>query len=344
MAKKVHPAGGRRRAVPGNRDFARVPTTMRAAAIDRFGGPNALKLQMLSVPSLAPDEVLIAVHTAGVGSWDAEMRAGWSPDGKRPRFPLVLGTDGSGTIAAVGSRVRRFAVGDHVYAYSFANPKGGFYAEYVAVAAVKVGRPPPVLTMREAGAIPTTGLTALQGIDDVLRVKRGEAVVVHGAAGGVGSLALQFAKMHGARVLATASGKDGLAFVRRLGADAAVDGRHADLHAAAIDFAPEGVDAVLALAGGKPLQQLMDAVRRGGRVAYPNGIEPAPRKRRGIRVESYDGASGVREFERLGKAVERAKLKVRIAASFSLEDAAAAHRRIAAGHVLGKIVLRVRGR
>src|SRR6267142_5371898 len=153
MAKKVHPTGGRRRAVPGNRDFARVPTTMRAAAIDRFGGPNVLKLQILPVPSLAPDEVLIAVHTAGVGSWDAEMRAGWSPDGTRPRFPFVLGTDGSGTIAAVGSRVRRFAVGDHVYAYSFANPKGGFYAEYVAVAAVKVGLPPSLLTMREAGAI-----------------------------------------------------------------------------------------------------------------------------------------------------------------------------------------------
>jgi NADPH:quinone reductase-like Zn-dependent oxidoreductase len=317
---------------------------MRAAAIDRFGGPNVLRLQILPVPPVAPDEVLIAVHTAGVGRWDADMRAGWLPDGKRPRFPLVLGTDGSGNIAAVGARVRRFTVGDRVYSYSFANPKGGFYAEYVAVAAVNVGQPPAVLTMRQAGAIPTTGLTALQGIDDVLRVKRAEAVVVHGASGGVGSLALQFAKMRGARVLATASEKDGLAFVRGLGADVAVDGRHADLRAAALDFAPDGVDAVLALAGGKPLERLLDAVGRGGRVAYPNGVEPAPRKRRGIRVESYDGTPGVREFERLGKAVEAAKLKVRIAASFSLEEAAQAHRRLAAGHVLGKIVLRVRGR
>jgi NADPH:quinone reductase-like Zn-dependent oxidoreductase len=317
---------------------------MRAAALDRFGGPSVLKLQTLPVPSLDADEVLIAVHTAGVGGWDADMRAGWSPDGKPSRFPLVLGTDGSGTIAAVGSRVRRFTVGDRVYAYSFANPKGGFYAEYVAVAAVNVGLPPARLTMREAGAVPTTGLTALQGIDDVLRVKRGEAVVIHGAAGGVGSLALQFAKRHGARVLATASGKDGLAFVRRLGADAAVDGRHADLRAAALEFAPDGIDAVLALAGGKPLTQLMDAVRRGGRVAYPNGVEPEPRKRRGIRIESYDGTPGVREFERLGRAIEEAKLKVPIAASFPLEEAAQAHRRLAAGHVLGKIVLRVRGR
>jgi NADPH2:quinone reductase len=334
----------RRRLRTGNRDVSRVPMRMRAAAINRFGGPDVLELQMLPVPSVDPDEVLIAIHTAGVGSWDADMRAGWSPDGKRPRFPLVFGTDGSGNIAAVGSRVRRFAVGDRVYSYSFANPKGGFHAEYVAVAAANVAQPPPLLTMRHAGAIPTTGLTALQGIDDVLRVKRGEAVVVHGAAGGVGSLALQFAKMRGARVLATASGRDGLTFVRRLGADVAVDARHADLRAAALDFAPDGVDAVLALAGGKPLERLLDAVRRGGRVAYPNGVEPAPRKRRGINVESYDGTPGVREFERLGKAVEAAKLKVRIAAWFSLDEAAQVHKRLAAGHVLGKIVLRVRGR
>jgi NADPH:quinone reductase-like Zn-dependent oxidoreductase len=102
---------------------------MRAAAIDRFGGPEILTLHVLPVPDVDPAEVLMAVHTAGVGSWDADMRGGWLPDGARPRFPLVLGTDGSGTVAAVGSRVRRFAPGDTVYSYSFANPKGGFYAE-----------------------------------------------------------------------------------------------------------------------------------------------------------------------------------------------------------------------
>ena len=298
----------------------------------------------MPVPALDEDEVLIAVNTAGVGSWDADMREGWFPDGKRPRFPLVLGTDGSGRIAALGNRVRRFSLGDTVYSYNFANPKGGFYAEYVAVAANNVGWPPERLSLREAGAIPTTGLTALQGIDDVLRVRRGEAVVIHGASGGVGSLAVQFAKMRGARVLATASGRDGLSFVRRLGADAAADGRRQDLRAAAEEFAPDGIDAVLALAGGRALEQIVKAVARGGRVAYPNGVEPAPRKRPGIRIASYDARPGVREFERLGRAVEAARLRVPIAASYALEDAAKAHRRLAAGHVLGKIVLRVRRR
>ena len=93
-----------------------VPTTMRAAAIDRYGGPEVLTIHVLPVPKLDAGEVLIAVHTAGVGGWDADIRAGWSPGG-RPHFPLVLGTDGSGTVAAVGSHVRRFKRGDKVYAY-----------------------------------------------------------------------------------------------------------------------------------------------------------------------------------------------------------------------------------
>jgi NADPH:quinone reductase-like Zn-dependent oxidoreductase len=107
-------------------------------------------------------EVLIKMHTAGVGGWDAEMRAGWSPSG-RTSFPLVLGTDGSGKVAAMGSHIRKFKIGDPVYAYSFDNPKGGFYAEYVAVAEAKVAAVPRGLNLEEAGAIPTTGLTALQG-------------------------------------------------------------------------------------------------------------------------------------------------------------------------------------
>lgn len=317
---------------------------MRAAVLHRFGGPEVLTLQVVPVPALDASEVLIAVHTAGVGSWDADMREGWWPDSDRPELPLVLGTDGSGTIAAVGSRVRRFRPGERVYAYSFANPKGGFYAEYVAVAADKVGRPPANLSLAEAGAIPTTGLTAIQGVDDVLQITRGESVVIHGAAGGVGSLALQFAKMRGARVLATASGRDGIAFVRELGADAAVDGRRDDLAAAALGFAPGGVDAVLAFAGGKPLTRLLDGVRHGGRLAFPNGVEPAPRKRRGVSVQSYDAMPGVRQFERLGRAIAAARLEVPIAASYPLAQAAKAHARLAKGHVLGKIVLRVRDR
>jgi NADPH:quinone reductase-like Zn-dependent oxidoreductase len=313
---------------------------MRAAAIDRFGGPEVILVRTLPVPALDATEVLIAVDTAGVASWDAAMRDGWSPSGST-RFPLVLGTDGSGIVAAVGSRVRRFKVGERVYGYCFDNPKGGFYAEYVAVPGTNAAPLPTNLDLLDAGAVPAIGLTALQGVDDALRVKRGQTVIVHGASGGVGHLALQFAKLRGARVLAAASGEDGVALVRRLGADAVVDGKRADVAAAARSFAPDGVDAVLALVGGDSLERCLDAVRDGGRLAYPNGVEPEPKKHSGVEFVTYDAIAGPREFEKLGRAIEDARLKVHILATYPLSDAAKAHQRLAEGHILGKIVLRI---
>jgi NADPH:quinone reductase-like Zn-dependent oxidoreductase len=316
-----------------------IPSIMRAAALDRFGGPEVLTIHELPVPTLDANEILIAVHTAGVGSWDADMRDGWWPEGE-PSFPLVLGSDGSGTVVDAGPSVRHLAIGDRVYSYSFANPKGGFYAEYVAVAAENAAHIPSTLSMKEAGSAATVGLTALQGIDDALRVKRDEIVIIHGATGGVGSLAIQFAKMRGARVIATARGEDGLQFARRLGADDAVDGHDGDIAAAARRFSSKGVDAVLATVGSG-LDRVIDAVRKGGRVAYPNGVEPVPEERPGIEIISYDGRSGVREFEALNEAIDQRIVVVPIAVEFPLDQAARAHQRLAAGHVLGKIVLRV---
>jgi NADPH:quinone reductase-like Zn-dependent oxidoreductase len=221
---------------------------MFAAAIDRFGGPEELTGYALPVPSLDAGEVLIAVDTAGVGPWDADVREGYFA-GRKPHFPLVLGFDGAGTVAAVGSRVRRLKVGDEVYSYNWENPKGGFYAEYVAVPADKVA--PIPRRPRHAGAIPITGLTALQGIDDALKLKKSETIIIHGASGGVGTLAIQFARLRGARVFATASGNEGVELVLEMGAHAAVDGkRTVDIDDQARQFAPDGVDAVLALAGG----------------------------------------------------------------------------------------------
>jgi NADPH:quinone reductase len=319
----------------------RIPQIMPAAAIDHFGGPEVLTEHIVPVPKIDATEVLIALDTAGVGPWDADIRAGWFPR-RKPRFPLVLGTDGSGVVAEVGTRVRRLKVGDKVYSYSWANPKGGFYAEYVAVASDEVAHIPAHLDLEHAGAIATTGLTALQGIDNALAIKRGETIIIHGASGGVGTLAIQFAKLRGARVLATASGLDGLELVRDMGADTAVDARHQDVVEVARSFAPEGADAILALAGGDELEHAIETLRPGGRLAYPNGIEPEPKKRRGMKFIPYDGVAGVHEFRRLNIAVEAAKLKVPIAEAFPLVKADKAHERLAEGHVLGKIVLRIR--
>jgi NADPH2:quinone reductase len=294
---------------------------MRAAAIDRFGPPAALTLHTLPVPQPGPNEILMAVHAAGVGVWDASIRGGsWRPYG-RAKFPLVLGTDGAGIVVARGAGARRLRVGERVYAYDYANPKGGFYAEYVAVRERNAARVPAVLAvldLLQAGAAVTTGLTALQGIDDVLHVRRGETVLIFGASGAVGTLAIQFAKRHGARVLATASGRAAAALVRRLSASAAIDARSADADDELRKLAPDGIDAALALAGGSALERFLEQVRPGGRVAYPKGVESESRRRRKIRFTAYDAEVGPREFAKLGRAVREARLRVPIAAEYPL--------------------------
>jgi NADPH:quinone reductase-like Zn-dependent oxidoreductase len=120
-----------------------------------------------------------------------------------------------------------------------------------------------------------------------------------------------------------------------------VDGHHEDFVEAAFGFAPKGVDAALVLGSSESVLRCLDSLRPGGRLAYPNGVEPAPEKRHGIKIISYDAKAGVREFERLNRAIRKINLQVPIAAEFPLEDAAKADRRISQGHVLGKIILRI---
>ena len=316
-------------------------TTMKAAAIDGFGPPSVFKFRALPVPELGPGDVLIALHAAGVGTWDTDIRAGWWPEG-RPKFPLVLGSDGAGIIEAKGSRVRRFNIGDPVWASEFINPKGGFYAEYVVVNAEHVGRVPKRLDLAHAGAAVATGLTALQGIDDHLRVRRGETVLIFGASGAVGTLAVQFAKWRGARVLATASGRAATMLMRRLGASGVFDPRSKRGLEQLRELAPDGIDAVLALANGGALERCLELVLPGGRVAYPNGVEPEPRRRPKIRLLAYDGTAGPHEFARLNRAVDEARLEVPIAAVYSLAQAAKAHERLKRGRVVGRVALRIR--
>ena len=320
---------------------ADIYTSMKAAAIDQFGPPEVLTMHTLPVLKPGPNEVVIALHAAGVGFWDAKIRDGsWA--GSPVKFPLVPGADGAGFIADKGARVQGFQPGDRVWASSYENPKGGFYAEYVTVDAGKVALAPKQLTLPEAAAAVVTGLTALQGIADVLHVQKGETILIFGATGAVGSLAVQFAKHHGARVIGTASGSDAGAFLRKLGADEIVDARGHDAVEQLRALVPDGLDAVLALAGGGILDQCLELVRSGGRIAYPNGVDPVPAKRHGLTVHAYNGESGPGEFERLEHAVTETGLKVPIAATFSLDQAAKAHERLEKGHVLGRIVLQIR--
>jgi NADPH:quinone reductase-like Zn-dependent oxidoreductase len=314
---------------------------MQAAAIDRFGPPSELTIHTLPVPKPARGEVLIEVHAAGVGIWDAQIRAGTWATGTE-RFPLVLGADGAGVVVARGPGVERFHFGDDVWAYAYENPKGGFYAEYVVVNEENVGRVPEPLDLLHAGAGCVTGLTALQGIDDHLAVELGETVLIFGASGAVGTLAIQFAKRTRATVVGTGSGPAAMALVRELGADHVFDARDNDGLALLPRLAPNGFDKALVLAGGETLERCLDHVNAGGRIAYPNGVEPEPRKRPEIRVIAYDAEGGVPQFHALERAVEESRLRVPIAQTFPLAEAARAHERLEQGHVLGRIVLQIR--
>jgi NADPH:quinone reductase len=317
-----------------------IPTEMRAAAIDRFGPPSVLRPRMLPVPQPGPRELLIALNAAGVGSWDESMRDGSWSEG-HTKFPLVIGTDGAGIVVAKGARVTRFRVGDRVYAASSDNPKGGFYAQYVVVTESHVARMPPRLDFLHAAALAYPGLTALQGVYDILDVRRGDTILIFGASGALGTLAVQFAKHRGARVIGTASGRAAQSLVRRLGASAVVDARDPVVVDKLLKLAPDGIDAGLALAGGDELERCLTLVRTGGRVAYPNGVEPEPRHRRGIRVRGYDAKNDRGELARLNRMINAMRLRVPIAASFPLARAADAHRR-QHDHVIGRIVLRIR--
>jgi NADPH:quinone reductase-like Zn-dependent oxidoreductase len=315
--------------------------TMKAAAIDRFGGPDELTLHTLSVPQIAPDEVLIRVDTAGVGEWDPWVREGEFAEitGQKPRFPYVLGSDGSGTVAARGARVNRFREGDKVYGYHELSAKNGFYAEYAVINADDVAPLPKGLTLEAAGAMPADAITGLCGLD-LLSIEAGDDVVVFGASGGIGHIAVQLAQRMGARVLAVASGDDGVALVARIGADATVEGHRGDVAAAVRAFAPDGIDAALLTASGDGLDDVLNGLRKGARVAYPNGVEPAPSARPGVTMQAYDGRATPELFERLNRWIEAGPFTVCVSNMYPLDRAAEAHRAVDRHHV-GKVALKV---
>ncbi|MEO1237578.1 MAG: NADP-dependent oxidoreductase, partial [Planctomycetota bacterium] len=312
-------------------------------------GVDRLQVREVATPQLDAGEVLIAVEYADVAVWDPEEREGELAAmaeqiyGQPPGFPLVLGSDGAGRIVAVGEGVDASRIGQRVYAGVFLSPKGGFYAEYTAVPASSAAAIPSGLSSREASSLGGDAVTALCGLDNTLKLRDGETVLIFGAGGGIGHAALQLAKRMGARVLAIASGPDGVELAQRLGADHAIDGRRDDIAEAAKAFAPTGIDAALLTAGGEAARQSLGTLRAGGRAAYPTGIEPVPEAPENTALHQFDGNGTPDVTDRLNQLIEAESdvpFHVEIARSFPMDEVAHAHRMLDQ-HYLGKLALQV---
>jgi NADPH:quinone reductase-like Zn-dependent oxidoreductase len=314
-----------------------IPTKMKAAAVDRFGPPTNVHTELLPVPRLGTKEVLVEVAVAGVGVWDPYLIDG-SFQTRKPRFPEVFGSDGAGTVAAIGSGVKRFAVGDRVYGWGFGNAKGGFFAEYAAIRDKDLSPIPDNLSFAEAGVLAVAGITALQGLDK-LGIQAGEDVMIFGASGGVGHVAVQLAKRLGLRVFATASHEDGVELAIRVGADAVAEG-HRQFVPAAREFAPDGFAGALVFASGDGWKHALQLVARGGRVAWPNGVEPTPRVPRGVKRVPYDGEATPKALERLSALVSRGPFHVEIPRVYGLDEAAQALQDVQRHHI-GKLAIHI---
>ncbi|MGP4102753.1 quinone oxidoreductase family protein [Nonomuraea sp. KM90] len=316
-----------------------VVPQMNAVVLDRFGGVDELSPRRIPLPEVGDDDVLIRVEFAGVGSWDAVEREG-DYDGAfgiPSTFPYVLGWDAAGTVAAVGRNVTRFDVGERVYASTMPLPRGGAYAEYAVVEAEFVARVPDRLPTEQAGAMAWDALTALSGLD-LLGLRPDETLMVFGASGGIGHQAVQLARHSGIRVLAVASGDDGVALARRLGADAVIDGRKVDVLAAAFEFAPGGLDGALVTVGGETAERSLRAIKSSGRIAWPNGCVPVPVTPPDATVSYYDGDRTA--TDRLNAIIEASSFEVHVARTFPMERVKDAHRALN-DHYVGKLALKV---
>ncbi|HXZ24480.1 MAG TPA: NADP-dependent oxidoreductase [Methanomassiliicoccales archaeon] len=308
---------------------------MRAVVIERFGGPEVLKIKEIAVPTPGRGDVLIRVDSAGVGEWDPWLRDG----GMGGKLPMILGTDGAGRVVAVGATVKGFKVGDLVYGYALDAPKGGFYAEYAAIPQGCVALRPKTVDRYEAGALAASAVTALIGLEK-LKLRKGDSLAILGASGGVGHVALQLAKRMGARVFAVASKEDGVELVRSLGADESVDGRSSGLIKATRSFAPDGFDHVIAFANSSALKPLMAHVRKGGGIAYPWGVEPEPQGSKGVKVSVYNGVPERKLYDRLDELMGKGRFRVAIGGEYSLEDIQQAHKDVLKHHI-GKLLLTI---
>lgn len=315
---------------------------MKAIAIREFGGRDKLEPMDLPVPEVGKGEILVRVKGAGVNPVDWKIREGWLTDLFPHRFPLIPGWDAAGIVERIGPGVTRFRVGDEVFAYC-RKPvvQGGAYAEYIALTEDHLAFKPRNTTFTEAAGIPLTALTAYQALVNAARIKSGERVLIHAAAGGVGGFGVQIAKDRGALVWGTAGSRNG-DYVRSLGAERVIDYSREDFRKTVRSVYPDGVDVVFDCVGGDVLKKSVEIVRKGGRlISIVDSLDEGSLGRADIRFEFVFVAPNSTELSDLGQMVEEGRLRVHLEEVLPLEAAAKAHKLSESRHTRGKIVLSV---
>jgi NADPH:quinone reductase-like Zn-dependent oxidoreductase len=314
---------------------------MKAISIRKFGGREVLEFLDLPKPTIKPNEILVRLKAAGVNPVDWKIRKGLLQGRLPHEFPIILGWDGAGVVEEVGSEVKNFKKGDEVFAYARKEIiHDGCYAEYIALEERHLAIKPKNLSFEEAAVIPLSGLTAYQSLFESLQLKKGEAILIHAGAGGVGGYAIQLAKQAGAHVITTASaGKRD--YVKELGADEIIDYGRIDFVEAIRAAHPGGIDAVFDTVGGEVQEKSADVLKKGGRLTSILALNEGALRKKGV-VPGYVFVRPESDhLHRLKEMAERGTLKVRIADRFPLNEAAQAHEIIEGGHVLGKIVLSI---
>jgi NADPH:quinone reductase-like Zn-dependent oxidoreductase len=312
---------------------------LRAIRVERFGGPEALRLVSMEPPAPGPGEVLVRVAAAGVNPVDWKVRAGGAGE-RFGRPPYVPGWDVAGVVEATGDGVSAFAAGDEVFGMPRFPEPAGCYADYVCAPADHLAAAPAGTDRVAAAGLPLAGLTALQALD-LVGVTDGQRVLVHAAGGGVGHLAVQLAKARGAYVIGTGRA-DKRPFLQELGIDEVVD-----YTTVAFEEAVEDVDVVVNLVGGDYGRRSLRVLRPGGVLAMivggGGGALGAAAEAAGVRVERHLVRPDRQGLARLAELAGRGDLRVAVEHALPLEQAARAHELGERGHTRGKIVLAVAG-
>ena len=310
-------------------------TTMKAVRIHGYGGPEVLHYEDASIPQLNPDDLLIRVRAAAINPVDWKIREGYLQGVLNHQLPLTLGWDVSGEVAAVGPEVTRFTIGDAVYARPNIERDGG-YAEYIAVKASEAAIKPVRLDHDHAAAVPLAALTAWQSLVDAAQLRAGQTVLIHAAAGGVGSFAVQLAKARGAKVIATASAVN-IGLVMELGADQFVDYTRTRFEEVAKD-----VDVVFDTIGGETQARSWSVLKPGGMLVSVVSPPPAATAaEQGVRSAFVFIQPSGSQLDAIARLIDEGRMKPILHTVLPLYEARQAQVISQGGHVRGKIVLHV---